>query len=476
MRRIKHILAITTSAVLLGSSLVLSTHVPAVADTANAPSLIISQLKITSSNGQFVGLYNTTNITLDMSKYQLEYFNHYDLNKATSSKLISLTGSVPPHSYYLVNDSALQLCYQMLVDSTSLGLSSTSGFVQVLAHKQVNPGGPVFTELQDYVGWSKTAVVGAQTLPVNTAGSLLRQPLATDNNPSVVTPGSGSWLPVQPASTNSCSLVTISNDSQPVQIGSLLLLPSIEPSAVIESLSSGGTAVSDMPTIPLADIGLMAPQITEILPNPVGTGNDSTDEFIELYNPNTVSFDLTGFGLQTGLTALHNFMFPKGASLPAKSFVAFYAPDTKLSMSNTASQVKFLDPFMNSISSTAAYTKAGDGNAWALAKGKWYWTTTPTPAKANKINEPLITASKKKSTNTSSKSKTTNSVKKTLAGTNLASKAGSDVASVSPIHPLTLALVAALALLYGAYEYRKDIANNFFRIRRNITSRRANRT
>ena len=54
--------------------------------------------------------------------------------------------------------------------------------------------------------------------------------------------------------------------------------------------------------MPAADIGLSAPQISELLPNPAGTGNDATDEFIELYNPNDQPFDLSGFVLQTGLT------------------------------------------------------------------------------------------------------------------------------------------------------------------------------
>src|SRR4051794_6177957 len=83
------------------------------ADTVNAPSLVISQLKITSGNGQLVTLYNPTNGALDMSKYRLEYFNNYDLAKATSSRLIALSGTVPPHGYYMVNDSAMLLCYQL---------------------------------------------------------------------------------------------------------------------------------------------------------------------------------------------------------------------------------------------------------------------------------------------------------------------------------------------------------------------------
>src|SRR5689334_6011866 len=135
------------------------------AEAASAPSLVISQAKITSSNGQFITLYNTTDTTLDMGKYQLEYFNNYDLNKATSNKLIALSGTVPPHGYYMVNDDSLLLCYQLTVDSVSLDFSSTAGMVEVLAFNQNGPGGSVTPSLEDYVGWSKAAASGAQTLP-----------------------------------------------------------------------------------------------------------------------------------------------------------------------------------------------------------------------------------------------------------------------------------------------------------------------
>ncbi len=101
MRRTRQLLLAIT-AVILSGIFVAGQQLQVEADTVNAPSLVISQLKITSSNGQFVTLYNTTNTTLDMSRYQLEYFNSYDLGKATSSKLIALSGTVPPHGYFMV--------------------------------------------------------------------------------------------------------------------------------------------------------------------------------------------------------------------------------------------------------------------------------------------------------------------------------------------------------------------------------------
>jgi hypothetical protein len=450
---------------------------PAQADTANAPSLTISQLKITSSNGQFITLYNATNTALDMSKYQLEYFNSYDLGKATSSKLIALSGIVPPHGYFMVNDDSLLLCYRLTVDSVSLGLSSTAGLVEVLAFSQSNPGGSVTPVLQDYVGWSKTSTSGAQTLPSSTSAFLQRLPVDGSSNPLVGAPGAGSWQSVQPDSNNACNLVGAgSGNAGAVQIGLNQLLPSTEPPATILELAGGSSAAPAAATMPAADIGLMAPSVTEILPNPSGTGNDSTDEFIELYNPNPASFDLSGFSLQSGTTSLHTYTFPAGASLPPQSFTAFYSAATGLSLSNSSGQVKLLDPFAGSISATDVYGTASDGQTWALAKGKWYWTTTATPGKANVINQP---APKKKSSakTAASKSKAAKAAKgKVKAAKTSVAGSRPDAATTSPIHLWTLALVAALALLYGAYEYRADLANRIYQFRQYLGDRHADRT
>ena len=68
MRRInyKKIFRIGVTAGLLAGLLAASVPHAARADVAITPSLVISQLKITSSSGQFITLYNSTNTTLDM--------------------------------------------------------------------------------------------------------------------------------------------------------------------------------------------------------------------------------------------------------------------------------------------------------------------------------------------------------------------------------------------------------------------------
>lgn len=177
MRRIQRLLRTAITAFVLCGLVVAGHTFPVQADSATTPSLVVSQLKITSNDGQFVTLFNTTNTPLDMSKYQLQYFNNYDLSKATSSRLIARSGIVPPHSYYMINDSSLLLCYKLTINSTSLGFSSMAGIIQVLGIQQSKPGGSVISIMQDYVGWSKSAMVGAQTLPSGTNVFLQRQPL-----------------------------------------------------------------------------------------------------------------------------------------------------------------------------------------------------------------------------------------------------------------------------------------------------------
>jgi len=446
---------------------------PARADAATTPSLVISQLKITSSNGQFVTLYNATNTALDMSKYQLEYFNNYDLSKATSSRLIALSGIVPPHGYFIINDNSMLLCYQLTINSASLGFSSTSGFIEVLALNQTSPGGPVVPEMQDYVGWSKTAATGAQTLPTNTNGFLQRQPVDAQNNPNIAVVGGGSWQSVQPDPTNPCKIVTTTIIPASVATGMNQLLPSSEaPATIIYASDTSGQSAASLPA---ADIGLMSPSVTELLPNPNGTGNDDTDEFIELYNSNSKEFDLSGFSLQTGTTSTHNYVFPVGTKIAANSFKAFYSAETGLSLSNSGSQAKLLDPFGSSIAISNVYGTAKDGQSWAVAKGKWYWTLSPTPGQANIVKEPAPTTKSKKKTSTTKVKGASTKTKKAAGTTGAVASSFTEEPSTTPIHTWVLAIIGGIALLYGTYEYRSDLANKGHQLKRYLRSRRGDR-
>lgn len=445
----------------------------ALAESAPNPSLIISQLKITSSNGQFATLYNATNTTLDMSKFQLAYFNSYDLGKATSSRLITLSGSLPPHSYYMVNDSSLNICYQLTVNSLSLGFSSVAGMIQLVSLNQSSIGGSITPSVVDYVSWSKTATSGAQTLPANTNAFLLRQPLDVAGNPNINNSGAGNWIQVQPDVNKPCQLITNTTAPTQVNIGMNSLLPAVEPGVIF--VNQEPDALSSAPAIPLADIGLKSPIITELLPNPSPSNISASEEFIELYNPNEVNFDLSGFMLQSGISTVHKYTFPSGTTLPPNSFTAFYTDNTGLTLSNSGGVVKLFDPLGNSIFATTNYGTAKSGQSWVLSNGAWTWTTEPTPSQANKITTPASVKKKsikavsvKKSKNKLNNKPKKNKKSKKIDINNTASEPVKD----SSLQVWALAIIMTLALLYACYEYRTDISNKIYQFRQHLRNRR----
>jgi hypothetical protein len=427
---------------------------------AAGPQIIIAQIKITSSNGQFITLYNNTNSAIDLSTIQLQYFNNFDLLKATSGKLISLTGKVPAHGYAVVDDGPIQACYQMTVNSVSLGLSSTSGFVQI-SHFPGTTSPQVASILDDYVGWSKTAATGAQLLPASTSAFLQRKALDnTQNYASIVIPGTGSWATVQqPDGSLPCDGAAGS-----VGAGGNLLSGGAAPIPYTVITSS-----ATLSSIPADDAGLAAPQISEVLPNPAPPKTDADDEFVELYNSNDKPFDLGGFILQVGTTTLHKYTFPSGTSIQPHDFSAFYSSDTSLSLSNSDGQVMLLDPDGNVLGQTDEYASAKDGYAWVSADGLWQWTTTPTPGAANILTTPPASKSSSKSGSAAAK-KSVKGAKTTAAAANTSSFASQP--SATKMHPLVLAGVGAAALIYGLYEYRHDLANQLYKFRRYREARR----
>lgn len=429
------------------------------AESASAsPELIITQLKITSSDGQFITLYNNTSATIDLNDIQLQYFNNYDLAAATSSKLIKLSGQLPSHGFAVVNDGTIQACYQMMVNSVSLGLSATAGFLQVGHFLGDSPH--VVSILDDYVGWSKKIIPGTQTLPADSSSFLQRKaPGDSPNLSTIQIPGDGSWQSVK--QVNGSSPCGASASAGSLGGGSLAHGSAPIPYTV-------NTSAAVLSSIPADDAGLIAPQISEVVPNPAEPKKDANDEFIEIYNSNSKPFDLSGFILQVGTTTIHKYTFPDGTTIEPKQFSAFYSSDTNLSLSNSEGQVKLLDPAGNVLNKTDVYTAAKDNYSWVSAGGLWQWTITPTPGAANILSSTAGKAGSPSGDNTTRPRKGS-----VLAAASSSASGGGGTPSAVQMHPLVLAGVGGAALLYALYEYRHDLGNFFYKLRRNREARRA---
>ncbi len=238
--------------------------------------------------------------------------------------------------------------------------------------------------------------------------------------------------------------------------------------------------------------GLASPQITELLPNPASPATDGEDEFIELYNPNQGSFDLSGYTLEVMSTSIKQYVIPEGTAIAALGYITFMSSQTHLSLPNTSAQVVLRSPGKQGLSQSDIYSTAKEGQSWAYIDGVWQWTLRQTPGTANIRSQPIAAtaakvstavatskakvaaktaATKAKATTKSAKSKSTKATKADVSKAQTVAK----VTTMSPLHPVVLAVVGGFAILYGAYEYRGDVANKIHQFRTNRANRRANR-
>lgn len=476
-----------------------------------------------SASEEFIEIYNQSKNAIDLTKDN--WVIQITSSKATTwvgAKTVKLTGTLYPGTYAIIastyTSSGVAKSYlpEYANAQFSAGLTASSGHIRV-GKTAVAPA----TGLQyvDIVEWSTKDANGALASPgvdeavvftlneAIKANSSIKRILDSEERfiasgdpaldfmlSSCPSPTANSVAPATPIDPKvfeplSTTIDTTNPSCTPIEEGSGpegnggIVSPTDEPPATLLPSETPTSATSSTgsasPSIPAADRGLQSPQITELLPNPGSPNTDAVDEFIELYNNNDASFDLSGFILYIGATGSKHVKFPEGTTIAPHSFKAFFSSELHLSLSNSSGKVALMDPLGNQLYVTDDYGTAKDDTAWALAQGKWQWTTRPTPGATNVIAAPAATSKKA----TAAKAKTSKTTAKTTSSRQKSAKspAVADMAVASslqpdtPLHPLTLAVVGSFALLYGAYEYRRDLANRFHQLRSYRTARRADR-
>ena len=475
-----------------------ATTAPATIQSVVTPDIFITEFQTNGGSAaqEFVELYNGTDQDIAFGdpttpvagapQWKLQFFNSSSVKTGaptwttmpTTSNSITLTGTVSAHDYFLIASNDY-LPGGMTPDLTYAASSShlmtdTGGGLQLLSIDTTT----AVTMAHDRVMW--LAESGDTALPqgvlASPASGKSLQRIPNDDSEYVgddgtlaaygpeddITPLDG-WLPLVIVEQTDPAAETTDDNSTPTD----------------------GTIAADAAAVlpPLSNDDLIAPQITELLPNPASPLTDANDEFIELYNPNNAAFDLESYKLEVGTTTLHTYVFPAGTVIAPLTYVAFYSADTGLSLSNSGGQARFRDPAGLVLNETTAYGTVADNQAWILDDGVWQWSTSATPSvaniltvpvvaiKATKVATPKASATKTtKATTTKKASTTTAKLKTTKAKTTAAKKkvtAAKTAATTlldkpkTPIHMGILVAVAALAVLYGLYEYRHDIAHKF---------------
>lgn len=416
-----------------------SFFVPVNVSAATDSPVLISRVQTgskTSASEEFIEVSNVSSGDVDVSSWRLEYFSATATNFDSPTRNIQLKGSIAPGKRSIAA-STNYLTDQADV-SFSPTLASAGGHVRLVSVTGTSK------TMHDLVGWGTAHMPMGSAAPAPPAGITLDR--KTDSLGNLINSGDNS------------------NDF-----------------AISTTVSAGSSG-------PLADgqsTGDAYPvlEISELLPNPASPQTDSKDEFIELYNPSSDTVKLSGYKLQTGLTFSHSYTFKDQTIGPAQ-YKAFYITETKATLTNSGGKARLLLPDGSLSSETEQYGTAGDGDAWAWDGSVWQWTTTPTPGSQNNISEkPQKTtsastkkaATTKKSTSSKAKVASTKAPKVAAASGAGGLSAGNGSTSSPAVHPAVLAGVGGLALLYGAYEYRHDLANLYHKFRKNRIFGRTNR-
>jgi len=131
--------------------------------------------------------------------------------------------------------------------------------------------------------------------------------------------------------------------------------------------------------------------ITEILPNPVGS--DLENEWLEIYNPNSFSVNLSGWSLGDYSGKIYNIENKFIAD--SKKYYVFNREDTGISLNNDSDVVYLYNNF-DDIADKVEYKEAKEGLSFAKElNGSWVWTASLTPGKENIIKIPIIKSSVK---------------------------------------------------------------------------------
>ena len=416
------------------------------ADPVLPQNVTITQVKI--SGEEFVVLRNNTDLDIQLSNYWLQYFNEASLAVGVSNSSAQLPDAkLLAHGEIILSTGLAPVCGQVLVAKLPFALKDSAGLLQVLAIAQTSS--VIGYQPQDQVSWSNAKTNNSADLKL---------PSSQDSKQV--------WFRASPQAAWQSGLVDYSSSCQPGSSGSST---SGAPTATLGDstgsppyVTSSGDSGSLANGIPAADAGLAPPQISELLPNPAPPQTDANDEFIELYNPNDKAFDLSGFILQTGTTSTHDYTFPDGTLLEPKTFEAFYITKTKLTLSNSEGQARLQDPSGKTLTQSDVYVSAKDGQSWVLAAGKWQWTTKPTPGATNAV---VLAAAVKESASS------TTAAGRASTGGAAGESGGSSADTGRSINGLILVGVGVAALLYAGYEYRHDVANALYKLRRNRTVR-----
>jgi hypothetical protein len=224
-------------------------------------------------------------------------------------------------------------------------------------------------------------------------------------------------------------------------------------------------------------------ELSEIFPDPAAPLSDTSDEFIEIYNPNSEDINLSGWKL---VDESGSEFIIKNSVIAAGSRLAIFVVDSKITLNNTGDSIKLINPNGELVDESENYEDAKEGLGWIKYNQAWVWAVSATPNAVNaqvyveadtssssavnnvKKATKKATAKKAKSTSKPKTSKVNSSASKSNISAPLEETSKSKNSNL-----WTWLLVASgLGTIgYGIYEYRTEIQIRIQKLRAKFGAR-----
>ncbi len=385
---------------------------------------------LASASEEIIELHNTGSTSFDITGIRLEYLSADPKNFDVPSRTILLSGYIQPQSSYLLTSTGYR--NDEAIAHFAPTLANSGGHIRLRS----NDTKTTF----DIVGWGTASHAQGQPASAPLPGEALRR----------IKNEQGDYLQT-------------GNNKADFSAGV------VTPSAIEQHDSTPRHVL-----------------LSEILPNPGAPLTDAQDEFIELYNPNDVDFDASGYSIKAGTNLTYTYKIPN-LILKSHEYIALYSRQTRIALSNSGGRVALLNPEGSIDDESTAYTVAAENTVWIWNGISWVWSANVTPNAENEITGPITSSLEAvvpiskivpKTAKTTTKKTSTKAPKSaTTPKKKVAPKTtkSSDQKTNPTLHPGILAGVGGSAVLYGAYEYRRDVSNAIQKLRTNRSNRRKNR-
>lgn len=384
----------------------------------------------TSASEELIELFNTSTINHDIHGWRLEYVSASPKDFSIPSRTIFLSGSIAAQSSYIVASTGYM--------NAEANLHFAATLANAGGHLRLRSSDMKTT--YDLVGWGTATHASGNPARAPAPGEILRRQKTSE----------GDYRTSGDNEADFSALHTTDDTTQ-------------------SAVDHAGTVT-----------------ISELLPNPGSPLTDTNDEFIELYNRSSVPVQLLGYSIWAGANLSYSYKIPDITIRPDE-YKAFFSRDTRVALSNSGGRAVLKNPEGTIMSETSSYEIAGDNTSWSWDGSTWIWSSSVTPNAENVVDgvPPESYSTPKVSTPKASKNSkvtTKKSVPKVSKPKAKEKKKAIDkpkkAETVEPaptLHPGILAGVGGSAVLYGAYEYRRDAATFIQKLREYRSTRRKNR-